>query len=107
MSAQIGIGGRLAAPPLPHHRAYGSVHGGSIRLSFGRNIGAWETEIVEIVVAQGLLDGAGSALRENPYWYFHHATEPVRPGRIAHLVAHTAKSPTDKLGPSPRLFSWP
>ena len=25
----IGIGGRLAAPPLPHHRAYGSVHGGS------------------------------------------------------------------------------
>jgi hypothetical protein len=30
----IGIGGRLAAPPLPHHRAYGSVHGGSIGLSF-------------------------------------------------------------------------
>src|SRR6476661_7744371 len=27
--AQIGIGGSLAAPPLPHHRAYGSVHGGS------------------------------------------------------------------------------
>jgi len=25
----IGIGGRLAAPLLPHHRAYGSVHGGS------------------------------------------------------------------------------
>jgi hypothetical protein len=27
--SQIGIGGSLAAPPLPHHRAYGSVHGGS------------------------------------------------------------------------------
>ena len=26
---RIGIGGSLAAPPLPHHRAYGSVHGGS------------------------------------------------------------------------------
>ena len=26
---EIGIGGSLAAPPLPHHRAYGSVHGGS------------------------------------------------------------------------------
>ena len=26
---KIGIGGSLAAPPLPHHRAYGSVHGGS------------------------------------------------------------------------------
>ena len=25
----IGIGGSFAAPPLPHHRAYGSVHGGS------------------------------------------------------------------------------
>jgi hypothetical protein len=25
----IGIGGSLAAPALPHHRAYGSVPGGS------------------------------------------------------------------------------
>jgi hypothetical protein len=25
----IGIGGHLAMSPLPHHRAYGSVHGGS------------------------------------------------------------------------------
>ena len=29
----IGIGGSLTAPPLPHHRAYGSVHGGSTDLS--------------------------------------------------------------------------
>src|SRR6202022_1145084 len=27
--ALIGIGGSLAAPPLPHHRTYGSVYGGS------------------------------------------------------------------------------
>ena len=26
---QIGIGESLAAPPLPHHRTYGSVYGGS------------------------------------------------------------------------------
>src|ERR1700689_4350581 len=26
----IGIGGRIAPPPLPHHRTYGSVYGGSI-----------------------------------------------------------------------------
>jgi hypothetical protein len=26
---RIGIGGRLTAPPLPHHRTYGSVYGGS------------------------------------------------------------------------------
>ena len=25
----IGIGGSLSAPPLPHHRTYGSVYGGS------------------------------------------------------------------------------
>src|SRR3954463_3632331 len=25
VAPKIGIGGRLAAPPLPHHRAYGSV----------------------------------------------------------------------------------
>ena len=29
----IGIGGGLTAPTLPHHRAYGSVHGGSMDLS--------------------------------------------------------------------------
>ena len=27
--AEIGIGGSLTAPPLPHHRTYGSVYGGS------------------------------------------------------------------------------
>jgi hypothetical protein len=26
---KIGIGGSLTAPPLPHHRTYGSVSGGS------------------------------------------------------------------------------
>ncbi len=28
-SQAIGIGESLAAPPLPHHRTYGSVYGGS------------------------------------------------------------------------------
>ncbi|MGE5159118.1 MAG: hypothetical protein ACM3OF_13355, partial [Gemmatimonas sp.] len=27
---RIGIGGSLAASPLPHHRTYGSVSGGSV-----------------------------------------------------------------------------
>jgi hypothetical protein len=27
---QIGIGGSVTAPPLPHHRTYGSVYGGSV-----------------------------------------------------------------------------
>jgi hypothetical protein len=29
-SWSIGIGGSLATPPLPHHRTYGSVYGGSM-----------------------------------------------------------------------------
>ncbi|OXC77517.1 hypothetical protein BSU04_16410 [Caballeronia sordidicola] len=37
---RIGIGAGLAARPLPHHRAYGSVHGGSDRLTgYVRNDG--------------------------------------------------------------------
>ena len=36
----IGIGGHLAVPPLPHHRAYGSV---PRRLGLGRDM-EWETE---------------------------------------------------------------
>src|SRR5271155_1342513 len=34
---EIGIGGHLAMPPLPHHRAYGD-HGGSTGLSLGRGL---------------------------------------------------------------------
>jgi len=33
ISKSIGIGRGLAAPSLPHHRAYGSVHGGSMDIS--------------------------------------------------------------------------
>jgi hypothetical protein len=32
---KIGIGGSFAAPSLPHHRAYGSVHGGSVDYAVG------------------------------------------------------------------------
>src|SRR5215212_5630762 len=31
----IGIGGNLAAPPLPHHRTYGPVYGGSADYATG------------------------------------------------------------------------
>ena len=46
-SAEIGIGGSLTAPPLPHHRAYGSVHGGSTDLSCGTASQGGEAEPVE------------------------------------------------------------
>lgn len=56
MGLLIGIGGRLATPPLPHHRAYGAVHGGSTKLCFNGNVESGETECVEVTSAQGLLD---------------------------------------------------
>jgi hypothetical protein len=36
---QIGIGGRIAPPPLPHHRTYGSVYGGSSGYAICRVLG--------------------------------------------------------------------
>ena len=65
---KIGIGGHLAVPSLPHHRAYGSLPGGSTRLSLVRNMKSRETERIEVVVAQGLLDRRVSG----------HAPEPRR-----------------------------
>ena len=48
----IGIGGSLAAPPLPHHRAYGSVHGGSTESSGVACGDGCEAEPVEESVGQ-------------------------------------------------------
>src|SRR5580658_5856761 len=47
---EIGIGGRLATPPLPHRRAYGS-HGGSTELGLGGRTDLGKTERLEIGVA--------------------------------------------------------
>src|SRR5216683_266098 len=52
----IGIGGHLAAPPSHTTGHTGPYHGGSIELSWGRNIESGETEGIEKGVAQGLLD---------------------------------------------------
>ena len=52
----IGIGGCLAAPPLPHHLAYGSVPRRFDRVKLGRAHRFGKTERIEIAVAQRLLD---------------------------------------------------
>jgi hypothetical protein len=46
----IGIGAGLAARPLPHHRAYGSVHGGSDRLPDRAN--RWKSKRSEVTIRQ-------------------------------------------------------
>lgn len=61
----IGIGGSLAAPPLPHHRAYGSVHGGSTDLSRGRSRHGGESEPVEEVIGERV--GERGAVAEPPW----------------------------------------
>jgi hypothetical protein len=50
LRATIGIGAGLAARPLPHHRAYGSVHGGSDRLPDRAN--RWKSKRSEVTIGQ-------------------------------------------------------
>src|ERR1700726_395718 len=57
----IGIGGRLTAPPLPHNRAYGSVHGGSTKLSLSSEIESGEAELA--------WEGASPAARSTALHY--------------------------------------
>src|SRR5471032_3048841 len=47
---RIGIGAGLAARPLPHHRAYGSVHGGSDWLPDRAN--RWKSKRSEVTIGQ-------------------------------------------------------
>ena len=61
----IGIGGSLAAPPLPHHRAYGSVHGGSTDLSRGRARHGGEAVPVEEGIGERV--GERGAVAEPPW----------------------------------------
>jgi hypothetical protein len=53
----IGIGGSFAAPPLPRHRAYGSVHGGSVAASRGGRCQSGKTAGGEEGVGQSGLEG--------------------------------------------------
>jgi hypothetical protein len=60
----IGIGGSLAAPPLPHHRAYGSVQ--AVReAALTRAEQGWETERSEVRI--GKPSGEGSAAGKMPW----------------------------------------
>ena len=62
--ATIGIGGSLTTPPLPHHRAYGSVHGGSTDLCGQAGQQGRQPELGEEGVGQG--DGKGGTVAEPP-----------------------------------------
>jgi len=53
----IGIGGRVASPPLPHHRTCGSAYGGSVRLSWSDIQQSRKTERVEVSDRKSALQG--------------------------------------------------
>ena len=63
---RIGIGGSLAAPPLPHHRAYGSVHGGSPDQAA---VGAKEgrPSAVNVALDRAMLRPGLAAIRQGPW----------------------------------------
>jgi hypothetical protein len=54
----IGIGGRLAAPPLPHHRAYGSVPRRFGGLSARQCIHGEQPKTFETSVGEGTMQRA-------------------------------------------------
>src|SRR5215212_9418796 len=58
MLGAIGIGGSLAAPPLPHHRTYGSVYGGSVDYARGWAL----TEGLSMVGPTGTAGPSGAAV---------------------------------------------
>src|SRR6478735_5863761 len=64
-SLMIGIGGGLAAPPLPHHRAYGSVHGGSSdQAAFGTNGG--RPSAASVLLDRAMFRAGLAAIRQGP-----------------------------------------
>jgi hypothetical protein len=68
----IGIGGHLAAPPLPHHRAYGSVprrFGGSCFDEVGHG---GQAPGAEASLAQCLMQGIGGAQAPRPFGALGH-----------------------------------
>ena len=58
LALSIGIGGHLAMPPLPHHRAYGSVPRRFGGLSARQRIHADQPEAVEAAGGEGAMQRA-------------------------------------------------
>src|SRR5712691_6609 len=66
MTPAIGIGGSLAAPPLPHHRTYGSVYGGSMDSARSVFHAVPESQTMESVATASVLSSGVSRLHPFP-----------------------------------------
>src|ERR1035441_10977005 len=85
----IGIGGRIAPPPLPHHRTYGSVYGGSIGYAIDlRPMTEVQTRRERHLTRLGPEPGSGSRatgrIGHRRFW------PPIPCSRPAGPVPHTA-----------------
>src|SRR5271166_2527313 len=74
----IGIGGRLTTPPLPHHRAYGSVPRRFGGLSAHQCLHGEQAMILEAFVAEGAMHRARRAQPPRSLW--------AEDSRTGHLV---------------------
>src|SRR6516162_7129177 len=68
LGSKIGMGDTSRCHPSHTTGHTGRVPGGSTRLSLVRNVKSRETERVEVVVAQGLLDRRVSGHAPEPSW---------------------------------------
>src|SRR5690349_14318887 len=67
-SASIGIGGHLAMPPLPHHRAYGSVPRRFGGLSSHQCLHWRQSETTETGFAEAAVQGFREAQPPRSFW---------------------------------------
>src|SRR5271167_3122537 len=93
----IGIGGHLTMPPLPHHRAYGSVPRRFGGLSAHQGLHGEQSMILEAFVAEGAVHRARRAQPPRSLW-----AEDSRTGHLVRdpeaaefLVAPAARLPLD------------
>src|ERR1700729_4527958 len=74
----IGIGGHLTMPPLPHHRAYGSVPRRFGGLSAHQRLHGKQAMTLEAFVAEGAMHRARRTQPPGSLW--------AEDGRTGHLV---------------------
>src|SRR6201986_1221349 len=98
----IGIGEHLAVPPLPHHRAYGSVPRRFGGLSKSQLLHGETAEALEVSFGESLVEGCPGAPPPGSFRREHgHTGRPLASPKAAKLcVASDTRLPLDPDGAS-------
>jgi len=67
-AVRIGIGGHLAMPPLPHHRAYGSVPRRFGGLGFGERVHGDQAQRAKVSLVESPVHRARQTVARQPGW---------------------------------------